>query len=68
MNHSIYIALFQCSKCFTVMRGNSPHPPSICTTHLGDARQPFCTRILTVKVWYWFPYAWYAGRYQVYGN
>ncbi|KAL0962291.1 hypothetical protein UPYG_G00338190 [Umbra pygmaea] len=24
-----------------------PHPPPMCRTHLGDARQPFCARTLT---------------------
>uniref|UniRef100_A0A0E9SJ15 Uncharacterized protein n=1 Tax=Anguilla anguilla TaxID=7936 RepID=A0A0E9SJ15_ANGAN len=27
--------------------GELTSPPPMCSTHLGDARQPFCTRTLT---------------------
>lgn len=29
------------------MRGGSPQPPPLHSTHLGDAQQPFCSRTLT---------------------
>ncbi len=46
--HYIYIALYhRHSKRFTGKEGDSPQPPPMCSTHLGDARQPFSARTLT---------------------
>uniref|UniRef100_A0A0E9TJ40 Uncharacterized protein n=1 Tax=Anguilla anguilla TaxID=7936 RepID=A0A0E9TJ40_ANGAN len=52
----LYSTFSEHSKCFTVMSGNSPHPPPMCSTHLGDARQPFCASphisyITLARIW-----------------
>uniref|UniRef100_A0A0E9W2L2 Uncharacterized protein n=1 Tax=Anguilla anguilla TaxID=7936 RepID=A0A0E9W2L2_ANGAN len=43
----------RCSKCFAEIGGNSPQPPPMCSTHLGDAWLPFGARTLTTHQLMW---------------
>uniref|UniRef100_A0A0E9R7N3 Uncharacterized protein n=1 Tax=Anguilla anguilla TaxID=7936 RepID=A0A0E9R7N3_ANGAN len=47
MNHCIYIALFRSKVLYSDEWELPLTPRPMCSTHLGDARQPFCARTLT---------------------
>lgn len=59
-------------KTFELVKvGNSPQPSPVCSTHLGDVRQPFCTRMLTTHQFEvelnWRKIMWPDGESQI-GN